>query len=110
VRINADCADHLIAMQIAGMTATEVVRQALALHKFVQDGGRLVAPDAVALIPPVCWVLNSPADGPVCTDMIGGGFPNGAKFTEDMCCLPCRLRLALDGSHSAPSRDKGSGQ
>lgn len=45
VRINDDCASHVNAMAEQGMTATEVVRQALALHKFVRDGGRLVTPE-----------------------------------------------------------------
>lgn len=48
-----------------------------------------------ALIPDECWVLRSTAAGPVCTDMVGGGFPNGAKFTDEACCLPCRIRAAL---------------
>ena len=48
-----------------------------------------------ALIPDECWVLRSTAAGPVCTDMVGGGFPNGAKFTDEACCLPCRIRSAL---------------
>lgn len=31
-----------------------------------------------------------------CTDFVGGAFSNGATFTEDACCLPCRIRKVLD--------------
>lgn len=46
-----------------------------------------------ALVPDECWVLR--ARGVRCTDMVGGTFPGGGVWTEDMCCLPCRLRAAL---------------
>lgn len=47
------------------------------------------------LAPSECWVTRSDV-GLDCTAMIGGGFENGAKWTEEMCCLPCRLRQALE--------------
>ena len=52
-----------------------------------------------ALIPPECWVSRS--DQVFCTDYIGGEFNNGHKWTEDLCCLPCRLRAALDAPAAA---------
>lgn len=39
VRINADCAAHLVAMDAKGTPATEVVREAISLHRFGQEGG-----------------------------------------------------------------------
>lgn len=40
VRINADCAEHLAAtIAKGGTSATEVVREAISLHKFTQEGG-----------------------------------------------------------------------
>lgn len=47
-----------------------------------------------ALVPDDCWVYRS-ADLR-CTDLVGGVLPNGATWVEDMCCLPCRLRKALE--------------
>ena len=44
VNINADCAEHLDVMLTEGVTATEVIRQALALHKCIHDGGRITLP------------------------------------------------------------------
>lgn len=41
-----------------------------------------------------CYVLGS--TDIFCTGLIGGTFPGGGTFTEDMCCLPCRLRAILD--------------
>jgi hypothetical protein len=32
-----------------------------------------------------------------CLELLGATFRNGAEWTEDMCCLPCRLRAALRG-------------
>jgi hypothetical protein len=59
-----------------------------------------------ALLPNECWVLRSDARGPTCIELIGGGLPNGsAKWTEDMCCLPCRLRAALDPAPASEVRD-----
>lgn len=46
-----------------------------------------------ALVPNDCWVMRS--HELTCADLAGGIFPNGAPWTEDMCCLPCRLRAAL---------------
>lgn len=60
-----------------------------------------------ALIPAECWVLRSPATGPTCTDMIGGGFNSGAKWTEEMCCLPCRIRRCItDPGETLRARDE----
>lgn len=59
------------------------------------------------VVPNDCWVLGVPATGPTCTDMIGGGFKNGAKWTEEMCCIPCRSRLALtDPGETLRARDE----
>lgn len=33
----------------------------------------------------------------VCGDLVGGKFPNGAEFTEGMCCVPCRVRRIVRG-------------
>lgn len=52
----------------------------------------------LAVLPAECWVTRHTEM--VCTDMIGGGFENGAKWTEDMCCVPCRVRAALGGEHA----------
>lgn len=59
-----------------------------------------------AVIPSECWVTRSDV-GLDCTAMIGGGFENGAKFTEEMCCLPCRLRAAL-ANPSATEDEEGA--
>lgn len=44
------------------------------------------------LVPDECLITRNEWR---CTAMIGAGFPNRAKFTEDMCCTYCRLRAAL---------------
>lgn len=45
-----------------------------------------------ALIPAECWISRTEVDR--CTDYV-------SEFTEDMCCLPCRLRAAL-GREATP--------
>lgn len=45
------------------------------------------------LLPAECWVSRTVEIR--CTDYVGGTFSNGAVFTEDMCCLPCRIRAVL---------------
>ena len=50
-----------------------------------------------ALVPPECFVHRSPDLR--CTDLIGGRWANGAPWTADLCCLPCRLRLALSATN-----------
>jgi hypothetical protein len=51
-----------------------------------------------ALIPDVCWTRSTPWRVSTCADLIGATFGNAATWTEEMCCLPCRLRAALDGT------------
>jgi hypothetical protein len=46
------------------------------------------------LLPKECWMTH--LINIRCTEMIGGTFPDGTAWTADMCCLPCRLRAALD--------------
>lgn len=46
-----------------------------------------------ALLPDECWMTRSAILR--CTAYVGGTFPNGAEFTEGMCCLPCRIRAVL---------------
>lgn len=51
---------------------------------------------AAALVPEECWVLRATGDEVAsCTSLIGGVLPSGSAWTEEMCCLPCRLRAAL---------------
>ncbi len=45
-----------------------------------------------ALLPDDCWVTRSEIR---CTNLVGGEFSNGAKYTEDLCCLPCKIRRVL---------------
>lgn len=45
------------------------------------------------LLPDECMVSRTTEFR--CTDYVGGTFPNGAVFTEDACCLPCRIRAVL---------------
>ena len=45
------------------------------------------------LLPAECWVSRS--DAVFCTDFVGGTFENGAEWTAEMCCLPCRIRGVL---------------
>jgi hypothetical protein len=52
-----------------------------------------------AMLPAECWVSRS--DAVFCIGFVGGKFPNGAEFTADAVCLPCRLRAALDSEGGA---------
>ena len=45
------------------------------------------------LLPDRCWVNRS--THPRCSEFIGGTFVNGREWTKEMCCLPCRIRVAL---------------
>jgi hypothetical protein len=45
------------------------------------------------VLPEECWVTRTALAR--CTDLIGGVFSTGATWTEDMCCVPCRVRLAV---------------
>ena len=46
---------------------------------------------ALTAILPRCYVGAAVP----CSDFIGGTFDNGAVWTEEMCCLPCRGRRLL---------------
>jgi hypothetical protein len=57
----------------------------------------------VEAVLPECWTF---ARAESCRSMIGGTFPNGTKWTADMCCLPCQLRAALaDPGTAAPATE-----
>ncbi len=63
-----------------------------------RDEARAKVEVVEALLPSECWVTRSDV-GLDCTALIGGGFENGAKWTAEMCCMPCRIRAALaDGA------------
>lgn len=51
------------------------------------------------LLPDECLVRRtvevSRTVGVRCTDYVGGVFADGATFTEDMCCLPCRIKAVI---------------
>ena len=50
----------------------------------------------LAVLPDDCWVFRRPVTEGSCLQLIGGSLPNGTvQWTEDMCCLPCRVRNAL---------------
>jgi hypothetical protein len=50
----------------------------------------------LAVLPDDCWVFRRPVSEGSCLQLIGGSLPNGTvQWTEDMCCLPCRVRNAL---------------
>lgn len=70
------------------------------------DCCRLVyARDIEAVLPGECWVFRGlPMEAKVlrCTDLSGGELPNGAEWTEEMCCLPCRIRLVIDRTAKIP--------
>jgi hypothetical protein len=44
-------------------------------------------------LPDECFITETPLAR--CTDLIGTQFRSGASWTEDMCCWPCRVRLAI---------------
>lgn len=46
-----------------------------------------------AVLPDECWVTRSTL---ACTDFVGGTFGDGATWTAEMCCLPCRIRSEVD--------------
>lgn len=94
-----------------GVTARNLVRLADALDTTIdmiipardhaQVQGRLVrAVDIEAVLPDECWVFKFKPEVTTnflsCTGLIGGTFGNGATWTEEMCCLPCRIRLVVD--------------
>lgn len=54
-----------------------------------------------ALLPTICWI--SKAEDVQCTTFIGAEFGNG-EWTEEMCCVPCRIRRAL-AAHDQPCAD-----
>lgn len=56
-----------------------------------------------ALLPAECWVTRSEAV--FCADMIGGTLSNGAVFTEDACCLPCRVRRVISPANKRAGAD-----
>jgi hypothetical protein len=63
------------------------------------EAGRRLRAAVEALAAGECRVTRSATD---CTALIGGPFLSAA-WTEEMCCLPCRLRALLadtDGSES----------
>lgn len=50
------------------------------------------------VLPEECLVLRQRPIGTdfiSCTALIGGKLPNGGEWTEEMCCLPCRIRMVL---------------
>jgi hypothetical protein len=47
-----------------------------------------------ALLPDDCWVTRNEVER--CIDFVGGTFSNGALWTAEMCCLPCRIRAVLE--------------
>jgi hypothetical protein len=64
---------------------------------------RLVyARDIEAVLPEECWVFKSEVKAFACARMIGGKFDNGATWTEEMCCLPCRVRLVIERTATIP--------
>lgn len=100
-----DCTPPLVfdLLTRAGMTADETV--ALTAAKWVNEAeGRISA--ALAVLPEECWVTRS--TGISCIAAIGGTFSNGAEWTVEMCCVPCRVKAALDPSNrpvsSTPER------
>lgn len=44
------------------------------------------------LLPDECYVTQTEFR---CTELIGGRIGN-TEFVEEMCCLPCRIRMALE--------------
>ncbi|NUS02082.1 MAG: hypothetical protein HOV97_05905 [Nonomuraea sp.] len=48
----------------------------------------------LAVLPDECGVSRSVEVR--CTDFIGGTFADGAVWTAEMCCLPCRIRSEVD--------------
>jgi hypothetical protein len=44
---------------------------------------------------PRCWVFRTHS-GVSCHDLLGAEFANGTVWTEQMCCVLCRLRILLE--------------
>jgi hypothetical protein len=71
------------------------------LEKYSVGKITVLPPDPVqkrvlAVLPDDCWVFRRPVSEGSCLQLIGGSLPNGTvQWTEDMCCLPCRVRNAL---------------
>lgn len=51
--------------------------------------------EAVLTLLPACSVLRSVEPALTCLDLVGATFGNGGVWTEEMCCLPCRIRAML---------------
>lgn len=67
------------------------------------DCCRLVyARDIEDVLPDECWVFRDKTVFLSCTGLIGGTFGNGKEWTEEMCCLPCRVRLVIDRTAKVP--------
>lgn len=103
VKVNIDCAEHLSTMREQGVTATEVVRQAIALHKFVHDGGKLTAPADL----PVATGDAGTEDCPDCAAFRArpsGGEPNWTCFTcgRDRVEEPSSTAPATSAAGSSP--------
>lgn len=65
---------------------------------------RLAAVESI--LPEGCWATRSEVR---CTTFIGHTFGNGARWSKDLCCLPCLVRAALsvtapDGPRSIAAR------
>jgi hypothetical protein len=78
----------------------------LGVHHGTESGYQAGAAEVrtrVEAVLPECWTF---AGAESCRSMIGGTFPNGTKWTADMCCLPCQLRAALaDPDTAAPATE-----
>lgn len=54
----------------------------------------------LAVLPDLCFITRS--NSPLrCTTWIGATFENGAEWTAEMCCLPCRVRAVIDDVYPA---------
>lgn len=71
---------------------------------------RVYARDIEAVIPNQCYVFRVDP-GPMviqCTSLIGGKMStlvegaSDAIWTEEMCCLPCRIRLVIERTATIP--------
>lgn len=64
------------------------------------------AVDIEDMLPSDCWIFASsapiPGEGIMCATLIGARFSTGAKWTEAMCCLPCRIRLVIERTATIP--------
>jgi hypothetical protein len=90
-----DRAAHMIEELLAEHQSPVIIAKALSATGLLweEDEATFVLDPILRVLPAECWITRTALAR--CTDLIGAPFATGATWSEEMCCVPCRVRFAV---------------